>query len=217
MLYWGVVARRAWKETRAEIRLDSRVRIAIYIGVPVVAFAVVWKTTERPAWSVAGAGFVLVVGAICFLWKLVSIPPKMAAEEAEKLRAMSPLATAPMPDLTIGELFFHLDPNVADDEPNTHQNRRMVVGGVVMDALSLGKLQSWGRQIGAKSKRLPMTEIESGYWKYARWTYFFFDPSTAQNHHAQAEEDPPVYWREYADIQVNKAQVLRLWPTVLDD
>jgi hypothetical protein len=114
------------------------------------------------------------------------------------------------PNWTIRELFYHVDPNVLDHWED--------VAAKIRDQLSLGQLRSWGRK-GVQTPidrecgigPAPLTEIYSGYWESAGFTYCFFDegkPSTEEPHTYVLSGNLPIY----SDVQVNYSQALRIWP-----
>jgi hypothetical protein len=83
--YWGKVAKRAFKETREAIRLETPVRIVTGIVAPIASGLIVWLATGNPLQGGAvTVAIVILIGACLFLGKLTTVPAKMAREDAEE-------------------------------------------------------------------------------------------------------------------------------------
>lgn len=91
-MYWGNVGRRALKETAELARLDNPGRAAMTLSVIIVpAGAMNLALGSADAWprAIATIAAILFVAALIYLWKLLSIPPRIAREaEDERLRQM---------------------------------------------------------------------------------------------------------------------------------
>jgi hypothetical protein len=90
---------------------------------------------------------------------------------AQRSRVSGGVAQAPtlIPDLSIRELFFYIDPDCLGD-----QGRKATrIGADLLDKLSTGQLVAWGRE--ADHGASPLTEIGKGYWAKAHLTYWYFD------------------------------------------
>jgi hypothetical protein len=112
------------------------------------------------------------------------------------------------PDWTIRELFFHIRPDLID-EPD--KMRWASVGREVMDHFSTGRLKAWGRPIYGAGRRKPMKAVdERGYWAHAEFSYWFLKEDGRESAHTwvKAETSLP----DYADLQVNRAEALSIWP-----
>jgi uncharacterized membrane protein YidH (DUF202 family) len=113
------------------------------------------------------------------------------------------------PDWTIRDLFFHIRPDLIDD-PKAKAWQE--VGRDVMDKFSTGRLKVWGRPImPVTNRRAPLKRVdEAEYWIYAEFTFWFLDEGNRESAHTsitRAHELP-----EYADLQVNRAEALEIWP-----
>jgi hypothetical protein len=124
-----------------------------------------------------------------------------------------PSAPDPMPDMTILELFLHINPFVLD-RTQSDDAPWETVGLAIRDKLSLKHLHIWGRQVlegMSKTYGKPvLQEIEPSYWQSTDFTYTFF--------HSDAGNAPHVYIKDatnlpcYTELQVNRAQVEAIWP-----
>ena len=129
----------------------------------------------------------------------------LAAESEAGSRAP---VTAIYPDWTIRELFFHIRPDLIDEPDKV---RWASVGREVMDHLSTGRLKVWGRPIYVTGRRKPMKAVdERRYWAHAEFSYWFLKENGRESAHTwvKAETGLP----DYADLQVNRAEALSIWP-----
>jgi hypothetical protein len=115
---------------------------------------------------------------------------------------------------TVNELFQHIDPDYLES------NRWEKIGDELRDALSTGRLIMWGRLKETDSgswvgPRAALTPIEKTYWYKAYFTYFFFHEQTSDGVHCFA--DRKTGRPAYTNLQVNRAEVLKLWPGEPDD
>ena len=122
------------------------------------------------------------------------------------------------PNWPIHELFSHLEPSVLDE---TEKNLWESASLKIRDAASLGRLRIWGRLFKTDlgpwvGERASLREIEPTYWQKAFFTYWFFDV-TAGDDAAQCYADRSEGVPAYTDLQVNREEVLRLWPGEPDD
>lgn len=82
---FAAVRSRAFREARAEARLDSPVRIVTGIISPFASAAIVWWATGSWAWGgIAGVGVLLFVLAAVFTIKLFTVPVAMVNEANAK-------------------------------------------------------------------------------------------------------------------------------------
>jgi len=116
------------------------------------------------------------------------------------------------PNWSIHELFFYLEPEALDRPQDKLWQK---AGDEIRDALSLGRLRIWGRPSKTKlgdwiGERAALRPIEKAYWEKAFFTYTFFDASARDTTHCYSDRDTgrPAY----TDLQVNRAEVLKLWP-----
>jgi hypothetical protein len=118
------------------------------------------------------------------------------------------------PNWPIHEVFSHLEPDVLNPEHELWEN----VGDELSDALSLGRLRIWGRlyktDIGNwVGERASLRPIDKTYWYKAYFTYMFFDETAGKAAHCYADRTTGV--PAYTDLQVNRDDVLKLWPREL--
>jgi hypothetical protein len=149
----------------------------------------------------------LPVGLLLIFWDL------RRTHESATIQTYEPDRREP-DDWSLRELFRYLAPylplraskkNEAGGLTNGIDPRWKPIGDLVLKPLSLGKLHATGcqRQSG---KRLQAAPIPAEFWRDARFTYWFLDagPSTVQD--ASNSRD------SYAEIEVNHAEALALWP-----
>ena len=184
------------------------------------------KFIEAPNtyWGVAGYGLVLAVASVViaffviFIARLVLAPARLYWEQfrkAESLEADLAVARGSAdlgPNWPIRELFFYLEPDALD---RPHEKLWERAGEQVRDALSLGRLTVWGRPSKTKlgdwvGERAALRPIVKTYWEKAFFTYTFFETTAKDTTHCYADRDTgrPAY----ADLQVNRDEVLKLWP-----
>jgi hypothetical protein len=170
--------------------------------------------------AVTALASAVVMFVLIFLIRFVLSPAALYWEEqtrAEKLnenlqRARGDGQTVG-PNWPIHELFSHLEPNALDEPGKALWE---VASLKVRDAASLGRLHVWGRLFKTDrglwvGERSSLREIESTYWQKAYFTYWFFDANAgerAAHCYADRTEGVPAY----TDLQVNREEVLRLWP-----
>jgi len=222
--YWKAVSSRAMREALAAAHLDSqsRVMIALAIGALGVIGLAVWGSEGAAKDQLIFAGVVLafyfLTVPMIYLVKIVTVPGSIHNEQSDHMlklesaleatRAASD-SSGPRPNMTIRDLFFHIAPDV-----HTHSEQSLwrEVAREIKDKFSLGDLCAWGREI-SNSRRLPLAPIETKYWRSAGFTYWFFDGDTdAVQAHTFKERDLDGIDKEYADVQVNRAEVLAIWP-----
>jgi hypothetical protein len=116
------------------------------------------------------------------------------------------------PDWPIHEVFSYLEPDVLE---RPDDNLWQKAGDEIRDALSLGRLRIWGRLHKTNlgdwvGERAALRLIDKKYWEKAFFTYIFFDSSAQDATHCYSDRDTgrPAY----TDLQVNRAEVLKLWP-----
>lgn len=210
MRYWATVIARAWRETRAEVRWDTPVRLAISVGSPLAAGAATWLASQQFAWGVMASFSVLVMLAgATFLTKLIAVPITIDREQTSAVSVLKALVEPidPVPDMSIRELFFHIDKDILD-------NDRWETADIdVRDALALGRLKCWGRKVRDDILRRELSalqEIDKKFWERGSFTYDFFEDGRESRTHAIGRDD--VFRLEYADLRVNRAQVQGIWP-----
>jgi hypothetical protein len=185
---------------------------AASLAVGIIGFAVLFLTAHRsprpsnphplllgdpvpPLPASAPASYGLTVDAI--------VAAKRQSEINAALEALKP-----SPNMKFRELFFYLDPDVLNAERKAWHK----VGREVLDGLSTGQLDCWGRRI-TSVRRGPLELVDRAYWAGAHLTYWFLKEDGEQNDHARASTILANV--EYADLRVNRAQVMRLWPNPL--
>ena len=114
------------------------------------------------------------------------------------------------PDLSIHDLFYYLRPNL---RPSGSSELWDEVGGEVLDKLSSGQLQAWGREIargGAKTTYYSLTPIDRSYWRAARFTYVFLLEDHERDLHTT--QLAPSNLPDLGDLWVNRDIAVKLWP-----
>jgi hypothetical protein len=123
-------------------------------------------------------------------------------------------ADSSFPDWPIRDLFFHIKPDLLE---NTHTPASPweTIGRNVIDRISTGQIQVWGRPVDFQRTLTPspLMLIPADRWERAEFTYFFFTEDASQAVHVICDRpgrgsDP---WK-YRDLQFNRAQVLGIWP-----
>ena len=86
------------------------------------------------------------------------------------------------------------------------------VGNDILDKLSAGQLQIWGREIvrGAALSFRNLTPIDSSYWRAARFTYAFLLDGHERDLHVSQTESTRL--PDLGDLRVNREDALALWP-----
>jgi len=113
------------------------------------------------------------------------------------------------PDLSIHDLFYYLRPNLRANGPSENRDE---VGGEVLDKLSSGQLQAWGREIarGTTTTYYSLTPIARSYWRAARFTFVFLLEDHERDLHAT--QLAPSNLPDLADLWVNRDNAVQLWP-----
>jgi hypothetical protein len=134
-----------------------------------------------------------------------------AAQLAEENRRDLPqeghlINTDMVPDWPIFDLFHHIE--VLEFE-NWAKSPISTIRAKVRTRLSTGELVAWGRQIEGS-----LAEIPQVFWKDANFMYWRGDGGLngAAKDHARPVAAVARTGIQYADIRVNKAQALRIWP-----
>jgi len=139
------------------------------------------------------------------LERLAALPTDTMTPTAS---AGATLRTDIYPDWGIRELFFHIRSDLID-EPD--KKRWESVGREVMDHFSTGRLKAWGRPIYGSRKPGPMKLVdEPGYWGHAEFSYWFLKEDGRENRHTWVKSETKL--PDYADIQVNRAEAMPIWP-----
>jgi hypothetical protein len=160
---------------------------------------------------------------VIFAGRLVLAPSRLYWEQhtrAETLEAELTAANADPddgPNWPIHELFSYLEPEVLDRPKDALWQK---AGDEIRDTFSLGRLRVWGRPSETHlgkwiGERAALRLIDKKYWEKAYFTYMFFDASAHDQTQVYADRDTgrPAY----TDLQVNRAEVLKLWPGEPDD
>jgi hypothetical protein len=113
------------------------------------------------------------------------------------------------PDWTVQELFFHLRPNLDRVGPMEPWDE---AGQDVLDKLSSGQLQAWGREIvrGTTTTSRNLAPVDAAYWRSARFTFVFLLDGRERDVHVN--HDGPSSLPAYADLRVSSERALELWP-----
>ncbi|MGE0008849.1 MAG: hypothetical protein AB7S92_25120 [Parvibaculaceae bacterium] len=116
--------------------------------------------------------------------------------------------TIAAPDWPIRSLFFHIDPDVLEEEdvgPHWENVERDV-----LNRLSTGQLRAWGELADGGNR--PLTPIPQEFWATATLTHFFYEEGERHEQlvHAQTAGPPPHV--SYRNVRFNKAEALAIWP-----
>ncbi len=164
------------------------------------------KLSEMPWWIAYGL-------AIC-TWIAFFVAPPLWDRYIRVYSVQEPEhSTIFYPDWTIRELFLHIDPHLI----SAGDARWKTVDQLIHDALATGRLTAWGRDDtkGKFGNRAPQEEIEKGYWLTAGLMLNFFLPGEDHQYLIYARPSKNG-GPQYRDIQVNKAQALKIWPTYIE-
>jgi hypothetical protein len=122
--------------------------------------------------------------------------------------AASPAAAEPVADMTIQEVFFHIDADVLDS------NGWIKVGDELISLLAHGAILASGRQAvfghGSYYGNPNLTPIEHSYWRTARFTFDWFGADRENDIHV--ETIPPAEGPVYRDLRFSSAQIRARWP-----
>lgn len=172
------------------------------------------------AWSGALA-VALAIGAL-FIWNLACAPyrnqrdaaaqERVRAEKAERALAAASPHLLPGPDMTIRELFLHLDPQALEAP------RWLAIGQVVKDNFAVGRLDCWGRpkkrwddveEMFGWPEQSALEKIDNSYWKRAELSYAFV---CSEDRYYLPHTNPDMHsgLPTYKDLQVNRAQAIAL-------
>ncbi|HZR59849.1 MAG TPA: hypothetical protein VFA80_02675 [Xanthobacteraceae bacterium] len=184
-----------------------------------------WIDAPTTLWGTAGytaalaAASAILAFLVIFSVRLVLAPARLYWEQhrrADTLQLELSAATAKPedgPNWPIHELFSYLEPEVLD---RPEDNLWEKAGNQIRDAFSLGQLRVWGRPSKTNlgdwiGQRAALRVIEPKYWERAYFTYSFFD-ATAKENETHCYADRNTGRPAYADLRVNRAEVLKLWP-----
>jgi hypothetical protein len=126
-----------------------------------------------------------------------------------------PEPPAAIPDMLIHDLFFHIRPDLLE---KVDEKRWEGVARDVMDKFSTAQLDVWGREIDPNINIVgALVKIPPNYWRNRTFIYYFLDASKGIGKLAGKEMAHTYSWQDsnalqYADLQVNHAQVFGIWP-----
>jgi hypothetical protein len=126
-----------------------------------------------------------------------------------------PVKLEPLPDWPIRDLFFHINPNVLDTQPNDEAPWQ-TLGNSIRDAFALGQLKVWGRRAldslaPVLGEHSVLVEIEPTYWQDGEFTYTFFHDDTNNRPQTHIWGLNKQDLLTYTDLRVNRAQAERIW------
>lgn len=153
--YWCAVARRAASESWALIGFERSARIVVAALIYVVYVVILWNwrgakdATGDIAGTAAGIAAPLIILPLIYIWKFGETPWRIAQEDAAQIAALERDADAdevkaPARDMTIGELFHHIRPDVLGKENG--EDIWLKVGTEVKQAFIDGTVKAWGRK-----------------------------------------------------------------------
>jgi hypothetical protein len=223
--YWAEVARRAFAASWSLIGFERPARVAIVALIAIVWAVLVWSwlgadsATASIVETAAGILAPLIVLPAIYIWKFVETPWLMAREGAAMIadfQAATSNDGATARDMTIGDLFRHIRSDVLEEQD---ERRWLAVGTEVTQAFADGRLQVWGRRCATEQgwqaqdwEPLPIHQIIApDRWRWAGFTYQFFDAGSANNAHVRWRM-PRSHTEFFFDVRVNRAEALRIWP-----
>ena len=125
------------------------------------------------------------------------------------------------PDMTLRELFFHIDPDVTGtvDKQATESGRERweQAGLEIRDNLSTGQLKAWGRRVdeGPMASIIPteysLQSINPNYWPEADFTYWFLYENYQDRPQVEPHQDVKGRYK-FTDVRLNRREVMRIWP-----
>jgi hypothetical protein len=118
--------------------------------------------------------------------------------EIAQLRAVGD----PIPDWSLRELFYFIDPNAIDSDV------RLRIGRDVLDRLATHQLFAWGR-LASRDRANPLTSIYNNFWADADFTFWFLAEGADDSIHAY--KDGGIERTSYCDIRVDRSQAMRVW------
>ncbi|WP_158817652.1 hypothetical protein [Methylocapsa sp. S129] len=123
------------------------------------------------------------------------------------LSVAAPIAGTP--DWTIQDLFLYLRSKLDPAGPTALWDE---AAEEVLDKLSSGQLQAWGREIsrGVTTSFRSLAAIDATYWRAARFTFVFLLDGHERDVHVNQIARSAL--RDYSDLHVNREKALELWP-----
>ncbi len=164
-------------------------------------------------------GATALAGLLVYAAKLIRIPARVTTEGAQKKPATH--ATVGLyPDCGVKELFFHIRPDILEQDEGEDQANWEKVEKQFLDAASVGRVQVWGRPFDnsgmegliSGDNSGPLQPVPVEYWRSATLSHnFYSDPSPTKSAHTF----PRLNAKNFAplcDLQVNRAQAEIVWP-----
>jgi len=228
LAYWCAVARRAFSESWALIGFERPARIVVAGLIYIVYIIIIWTwrgaedATGDITGTVAGIAAPLIILPLIYAWKFAETPWRMAQEDAAQIAALERTADAdevkaPARDMTIGDLFRHIRPDVLGKENG--EDIWLKVGTEVTQAFIDGTVKVWGRKCstdqgwnGQSWEQVPPhLQITPDKWAWAHFTFQFFAPGTERNAHVRWRA-PQTHKEFYFDVRVSRAEAQKVWP-----
>jgi len=156
-----------------------------------------------------------VLSVMCFVFGAYLVWARERTR-VQELEGRQDKLVAPGPDWPIQQFFAYLRPDLKASPELTPWEE---VGLQVRDKLSTGQLRMWGRKKSETDNRAPLTELPREYWASSQtdFTYSFLLDGHQKDTHVRSGR-PAGYmnpWWPYADLHVNQAEALRVWPAGL--
>jgi peptidoglycan/LPS O-acetylase OafA/YrhL len=188
---------------------DNDYSYGIYIfAFPVQQVLATLSQSGMTWWQSILLSFPIVLALAAVSWHLIERPSlryargldkRWSAPDPAQIVARWPRA-APAPDWPIRELFRHIAHGAVSFEAHAR------VGRDVLDKLATGQIIAWGRAVDHDAER-PLARIDSGYWREASFTFLNGDRDRV----VDVVGGNIRHCVCYRDIQVNKADALRVW------
>ncbi len=148
--------------------------------------------------------FLMFLGVVLFLHATLN----------SRFHKVVPTESAITPNWSVRDLFFYIEPGVLDDDK---ADRAIEIGNEIRDKAALGQLKFWGRPLPSegsienlfRESHVPLEPIDESYWRKADFTYRFFTDDRQFIQHTYPDDGSRLL--PFADLQVNKAEALRIW------
>jgi len=112
------------------------------------------------------------------------------------------------PDWPLRQLFIHLCPGIS----RTKDERQFEeASSEILDKLATGQVAAWGRALSGH-RRLPLYPIPQAYWLHAKFVPWLLDVDGGTIWQTSPVDHRVSDQTQYAEVQLNKAQALTIWP-----
>jgi hypothetical protein len=150
------------------------------------------------------------IGAILLFDSVFDVRRRIASWSSKNSAAIPEAGAKPAivdPDWPIRSLFFHIDPDVLEEDGGPHWE---TVERDVLNRLSTGQLRAWGELADHGSR--PLTPIPRRFWATATLTHMFYEEGERYEQLIHAQTTGPTPRVSYRNIRFNKIEALAIWP-----